>query len=237
MARAISWGFERVVKPAHLRGRRAVSALVDRRLGVRTTDEAVANALGADLAWFRRTQRALPWTGALRIVRRLRLGPGDVLLDVGCGAGRVACIAARRPVARVVGVDLDSSMVRLARANAAALRGRRAPVEIVEADATAWEIPDDVTCVYMYNPFGGELLRRFLGRIAASAARRPRRIRLVYANPKEHGTVVGSGAFRPAGMLRLSWRPGRDWARTQEVRIYEHVGRPDPPDPTSHPSE
>jgi len=39
------------------------------------------------------------------ILNRLGLMPHDVFYDIGCGAGRVLCLAARRRVRRVVGIE------------------------------------------------------------------------------------------------------------------------------------
>jgi SAM-dependent methyltransferase len=213
--------FRRLVKPAHLKLREVASRTIDRRLGIVTTDEVVAGTLGADIAEFRCLQRALGWSGAFRLAQRLRLGPGDAFLDFGCGAGRVVCLVGRYPISRVIGVDLDPRLAALARRNAAGLRGRRSRIDILEADATRMDIPDDVTCVYMYNPFGGELLETALRRVLASVDRRPRRMLLVYANPREHDVVLGVGRFRPSGTMSLGWRPTEAWARSLRVQFYE----------------
>lgn len=122
---------QRVVKPLHLLLRRYLSELIDRSLGVLTADEAVASELGVDIEVFRRTQRSLGWSGVWRTLRHVHLTSSDVLLDIGCGAGRAICGAARTPVATVVGIDIDPRMVELARANAGPLRGRRCE-EVVE---------------------------------------------------------------------------------------------------------
>jgi SAM-dependent methyltransferase len=219
--RIFSGVFRRGVRPVHLKLREVASRAVDRRLGLVTTDEVVADALGADIGEYRGLQRSLGWSGAFRLARRLRLGRDDVFLDMGCGAGRMTCLIARSPIVRVIGVDYDPRFVALATRNAAGLRGRRCPIDIVEADATRFDVPDEVTCVYLYNTFGGELLEAALGRILESMDRRARRVRLVYLNPKEHGLVVRFGRFRPTESMSLGWRPSQEWARTQRVQIYE----------------
>jgi SAM-dependent methyltransferase len=221
MSGAARWAFGNLVKPAHLAAREAGSRAIDRALGITSTDEVVARALGVDIGHFRRTQRALGYTGTMRLVRRLRLGPGDVFLDVGCGAGRATCLVALTPARRAIGIDLDPRMADLAGRNAARLRMRRCPIEIEQADATAWETPDDVTCVYMYNPVQGPLLEAVLRRLLESVDRRPRPVRLAYANPVDHELVMRLGRFRPAGRMATGWRPGRDWGRTQTVQFYE----------------
>ena len=45
-------------------------------------------------------------------------GPGDRVLDVGCGVGAASfCLAMRLPGCRITGIDIDSDMVRLASDN------------------------------------------------------------------------------------------------------------------------
>jgi ribosomal protein L11 methylase PrmA len=48
-----------------------------------------------------------------------KVGPGDVVYDLGCGDGRIVVTAASRYGARGVGVDLDPERIREARDNAA----------------------------------------------------------------------------------------------------------------------
>ena len=48
-----------------------------------------------------------------------KVGPGDVVYDLGCGDGRIVVAAASRYGARGVGVDLDPERIREARENAA----------------------------------------------------------------------------------------------------------------------
>ena len=47
-----------------------------------------------------------------------KVGPGDVVYDLGCGDGRIVVAAASRYGARGVGVDLDPERIREARENA-----------------------------------------------------------------------------------------------------------------------
>src|SRR5215211_7861707 len=56
---------------------------------------------------------------AERFFQRLGITPGTRLLDVGCGAGQLALIAARAG-ARVVGCDIASNWIEKARSRGAA---------------------------------------------------------------------------------------------------------------------
>ncbi|MBS0335875.1 MAG: class I SAM-dependent methyltransferase [Proteobacteria bacterium] len=55
----------------------------------------------------------------LRMLRMADVGPGDFLIDLGSGDGRIPIMAAKRFGARGLGVDLDPPLVDLARRNAA----------------------------------------------------------------------------------------------------------------------
>jgi len=66
------------------------------------------------------------------LIRKLGLGPGMSLLDVGCGTGRHAIELARRGF-RVTGVDISSGMLSQAREKAAAAG---VAVTWIETDAT-----------------------------------------------------------------------------------------------------
>jgi SAM-dependent methyltransferase len=214
--------FSKAIRPAYLRSRIELSRLIDRFLGVVTTNENVVGYLqGKDVAEWQRTFGAFGWTSCWRILRRLQAGPGEVFLDIGSGAGRMVCAAARLPFGRVLGLEISPALVELARMNILSLKGRQSDCEMICADARHYLIPDDVTIVFMYNPFGGSIFESTLGQIVDSYDRKPRRMRLVYANPREHLTVTNHGRFRSSRRIYLSWRPSPEWKRTQTVQIYE----------------
>ncbi len=222
----ITSAFRHVVKPTQLKLREWGSRVVDRRLGIETVDESVARSLGIDVEHFRSTQRSLGWSGTWRILRRLSHTANDTFLDVGCGAGRVVCGAAQFGFRRVVGIDIDPRMTELARRNAVRLRGRRCAIDIVQADATTFRIPDDVTILFLYNPVRGESLSATLRRLIESVDRAPRSVRIVYANPVEHDRIMSLGRFQPTSRISLGWRPSKDWMLTQAVRFYEITQEP-----------
>jgi len=56
--------------------------------------------------------------GALEFLDRLAIPPGDRLLDIACGTGQLAILAARKGI-RVTGVDVAANQVEQARARAA----------------------------------------------------------------------------------------------------------------------
>jgi precorrin-6B methylase 2 len=130
--------------------------------------------------------------------RKLRLGPDDVFVEIGCGKGRVVCEAARHPLARVIGVEISPRLVELARANVERGRGRFRcqDIEIVTADATGWAIPDDMTVAYLNYPFVGDTFRRVIDNIDESIVRNPREVRLVYMCPALEDYILHTTHFR-----------------------------------------
>jgi SAM-dependent methyltransferase len=127
------------------------------------------------------------WVALWALFRALEVREGDAFADLGSGRGRVLFMAARRPFARVIGVDRSPEFNRLAEANLERTRHRlrSKSVEVVEADLRDWPIPDDITVLYLYAPLDQDLVRDLIARVEASATRRPREIRLIYTMPEE----------------------------------------------------
>jgi hypothetical protein len=148
----------------------------------------------------------------------------DTLLDYGSGKGRVLLAAGRYPFGRVLGVELDEDYCEIARSNvqAAAPRLRCPRIEVFSADATAWPVPDDVTYIYMYNPFWGDTFRAMLDRVSESLDRRPREITIVYANGACTDELLATGRFR---RVRTS-RGIRPLLRHHRIDVFRSVAPP-----------
>lgn len=220
LLRSTAATFRLIIRPLYRKLRGVFSTSIDSYLRVVTSDECVARqfGMGSDIGY---ALRAFGWTNCWRVLRYLPAGPSEVLLDLGCGAGRMVCAAARMPYARVIGVDLSPKFVDLARRNVATLQKRSAPCEIVCEDATAYKIPKDVTVVFMYNPFNGAILDAALERVMESYDQFPRNLTIAYANPMDHSRISRSSRLNPTCRLQLAWRPSAEWRRTQSVQFYE----------------
>lgn len=136
------------------------------------------------------------WSVLRQLVPRGSLGPKDVLLDYGSGKGRVALWAASRfPLRRVIGVEYNRDYVALASSNVQRWRGplRCNDVVLTCADARDYVVPDDVTAVFMYNPFMGTVFEQVLARLEQSLMRRPRRLRIFYYIPVMHAALIEAG--------------------------------------------
>lgn len=144
------------------------------------------------------------WTYLGRALRRCEVGPADVFVDFGSGKGRVVWQAARYPFARVIGVEISPQLNAVAQRNIEDNLDRLTcrNVELITADATEFEIPDDMTFAYFYSPFEGEVFRRVIGRVTESLDRNPRPLTLIYANPVMDDELRATGRFELLFVLK-----------------------------------
>jgi hypothetical protein len=126
--------------------------------------------------------------------------------------GRFICLMARKKVRKCVGVELSPGLCKVAQENARWLRGRKALIEIVCADAASADLSSG-TMYYMYNPFGRATMKDVLRSICVSLSRNPRNITIAYYNSiltdvfKESGWLEKFHEFRvQSGMPVTFWR-------------------------------
>jgi SAM-dependent methyltransferase len=172
-------------------------AIFERRYGIDTGDHVEADELGysdPDNVGYEPSG----WLTLHRALAPSSVTGDDVFADLGCGKGRVVLQAAiSYGFKRVIGVELSPDLAAAARANVERNRKRfrAVEVEIDEVDVLSWEIPEDLSVVYLHNPFTGELFSKATERLAVFARRRGRALRLVYVNPIEHDRLIAAGAF------------------------------------------
>ncbi len=124
-----------------------------------------------------------PYMRIAEYLLQIKVSPSDVFMDVGCGLGRVACLAATLPFKRVIGLELDHSRASLARINFDQLRYKLAPLEVMVADildAHAQAAINESTVFYLYDPFGRTTLTEFARLIEQSKQSFPRRIQIIF---------------------------------------------------------
>lgn len=173
----------------------------DRRLGISTR--------GFDRRWYTPEHcycGPTPYRLIFRILGFLAPSGSDVLVDLGCGKGRVLCCGALKHQFKLVGIEDVPQFVEMARNNAQRrLDGRGSSISVVQGNAEAIDY-EPFTLIYMCNPFGAATLEAVLGRLSASIERRPRPVRIAYINP-EHETVMEKKAW----LERYAHWPAKQW--------------------------
>jgi SAM-dependent methyltransferase len=113
-------------------------------------------------------------------------------VDIGAGMGRAMLLAAEMPFYRVIGLELNPTLVRIARTNLAAWRkaGRvQAPIRMVLGDAAEFAFPPGPCVAFLFNPFGATVMRRFMRHLAAAFAHRPGELDILYVNNEQEGLL------------------------------------------------
>jgi 16S rRNA G966 N2-methylase RsmD len=191
--------FPRTLRSPYIRARKELGQLLfERRYGVHTAEPADADELGiagAELVHYRPAN----WRTLRRTLKRREIRPDDAFLDLGSGKGRMVLEAARFPFRRVIGVELSEQLHHVACENIALTRQRLRceEIDLVRADALDYEIPDDVTVMFLNDPFRGSVFAAVARNMIASADKRPRKMRVIYQNPVEEDFLLGTGRFRP----------------------------------------
>ena len=163
---------------------------VDRRLGIDTADEVPVEELDVDASLKPEIVEYMPTSPVVfaSTISRLPIDFGEfVFVDFGSGKGRALFLAAMLGFKRMIGVELSHALAEQARANVpgfSAATGNRRPVEIVEQNATEFQLPPEPCLLYFFNPFGPRLMREVIAQIESSIESNPRRLLVIYNNPQ-----------------------------------------------------
>jgi hypothetical protein len=111
-------------------------------------------------------------------------------LDCGSGKGRALMLAARHGFNKGLGVEISPTFCALAEENVTIYMARNpgCSISIRNEDAGKMKIPDDVVVVYLYNPFGYEIVQAVIDHLCGSLREVPRSVWAVYLVPV-HGDL------------------------------------------------
>ena len=108
----------------------------------------------------------------------------DVVLDYGCGKGRVDFFLSYQVKAKSIGIEYDERIYQSALDNlkTGIFSGR---TEFVLARAEGYVVSSEINRCYFFNPFSVEILRKVMSRIIDSYYENPREILLFFYYPSE----------------------------------------------------
>ncbi|MBR6642096.1 MAG: class I SAM-dependent methyltransferase [Lachnospiraceae bacterium] len=131
---------------------------------------------------FRYPYEPTPYAVLERLANSGFIRKQDVVLDYGCGKGRVDFFLAYQTRAHCIGVEYDERIIAVARENqnTAVSAGR---VEILLGNAETFPVPQNVNRIFFFNPFSVEILQKAMARILESYYETSREMLLFFYFP------------------------------------------------------
>ncbi|MGI9384393.1 MAG: class I SAM-dependent methyltransferase [Methyloligellaceae bacterium] len=113
-------------------------------------------------------------------------------VDFGAGVGRVLMLASHWEFEKIIGVEFaqelhDDCLMNIAQYPRSRMKCR--DVTCILEDATHFDIPDQDCVLYFFNPFGENVLREVMARVARSYDRNPRRIYVISVDLAATSTI------------------------------------------------
>ena len=150
----------------------------DKRLQINTIGR---DDLSADE--YRYPYEPTPYCVLERLVESGLICENDVVLDYGCGKGRVDFFLSDQTKAKTIGIEYDERIYQ------SALENRRTAAsgtaEFVLKRAETYEVPSEVNRCYFFNPFSVEILRKVMARMIESYYEDPREVYLFFYYPSD----------------------------------------------------
>ena len=149
----------------------------DQRLQIKTTgrDDFISDE-------YRYPYEPTPYCVLERLADSGLIRKGDVVLDYGCGKGRVDFFLSHQIKTRTIGIEYDD------RIYASALENQKcaaSKADFVLVRAEAYEVPGEVNRCYFFNPFSVEILHKVMARILESYYENPREVFLFFYYPSD----------------------------------------------------
>lgn len=151
----------------------------DKLLQIKTTgrDETNADA-------YHHPYEPTPYSILERLAKSGLIGNDDVVLDYGCGKGRVGFFLSYRVKAKTIGIEYDDRIYQGALENRKTALSKIKP-DFVLTSAEEYEVPAEVNRCYFFNPFSVEILHTVCARIIESWYEDPREVFLFFYYPAD----------------------------------------------------
>jgi len=158
----------------------------DQRYGTNTNQSISVAEL--DVAAPMKTEAELYWPvregSFTSIIQNLDIPPQQLtFIDFGSGKGRALMLAAEQGFKRIIGVEFSPALCRISEENTILFRKthpQAPPIETYYIDAREFIFPEEPLFVFLFDPFGPEVLKQTLERLLLSLQAHPRVVRLAY---------------------------------------------------------
>ena len=145
------------------------------------------------------------------ILSSLSLQPNKyVFVDMGSGKGRALLVASEFPFVKIVGIELSESLHRIAQENVDRYKPASqqcAAFDLRCMDALDYSYEDAPLVLFLFDPFGRDILQRIIANLESSLKARPRDAYVVYVYPQYEDLLQNSSVFQKVTVGGLKWRP------------------------------
>lgn len=153
---------------------------MDALLGIRTTGRDESHA-----SLDNNPYEPTPYAVLERLANSGLVRKRDVLVDYGCGKGRVGFFMSFQTRCRTVGIERDGLLHAAALRNLSSTAAPRSKVSFVRADAAGYVPPAEAGRFYFFNPFSAEVFAEALAGIRRSLDEHPREALVILYYPDD----------------------------------------------------
>ena len=102
----------------------------------------------------------------------------DIIVDYGCGKGRIGFFLNNQIGCKVVGIDHSERLLKMATKNLESY-GDNGDIKFIHSEAEEY-LPTDANYFYFFNPFSTKIFRQVLRKIEESKENNPREILIFF---------------------------------------------------------
>lgn len=131
-------------------------------------------------------------------------------VDMGSGKGRALLVASEFPFQKIVGVELSDSLHRIAEDNVKLYKPASqqcASFDLKCMDALEYAYGDEPVVLYLFDPFGREILQEVVANLETSLKAKPREAYVVYVYPQYDDVLENSSVLRKVTEGGPKWQP------------------------------
>lgn len=159
------------------------TADIEKNLGIQTEE---FQTDGKDTYHFHRYEPT-PYEVLDNLFSNITLLPDDMLIDYGCGLGRLNFYLAARFHIPSAGIEMNEEYYNRAQENKKNCldANARQLVTFIHEKAENYIVPDNATYFYFFNPFSVDIFRPVIQQILLSQQKNPRKITLILYYPED----------------------------------------------------
>lgn len=146
-----------------------------------------------------------------RILRSLPLQSNKfTFVDMGSGKGRALLVASEFPFTKIVGIELSDQLHRVAEDNVKRYKPASQQCKTFDLkcmDALDYAYGDEPLVLFLFDPFGRDILQKVIAKLEASLTAKPREAYVVYVYPQYEDLFRKSPVLRRLEEGRPKWQP------------------------------